>query len=181
MFVAICPERPTMKRQIDTKPKTSRDDRFDPLDRKLIHALIVDSRRPFLELAKEFKVSNATIHSRYRKLCDLGVIEGTHARVNLKALGFNLMAFIGIQVVQAGQHELVVSAVQKMPEVIETHYTTGRYSLLTKVIAKDMEDLYGFLTKKIQKIPSVAATETFMVLNSFIDREYDAVKVTRTQ
>ena len=128
-----------MKRQIDTKPKTSRDERFDPLDRKLIHALIVDSRRPFLELAKEFKFSNATIHSRYRKLWDLGVIEGTHARVNPKALGFNLMAFIGIQ------------AVQKMPEVIETHYTTGCYSLLTKVIAKDMEDLYGFLTKKSKK------------------------------
>ncbi len=168
-----------MKRQIDGNLKQTERDRFDPLDRKLIHALIVDSRKSFLELAKEFKVSNATIHARFRKLCDLGVIEGTHARVNLKALGFNLMAFIGIQVVQAGQHELVVQAVQKMPEVIETHYTTGRYSLLTKVIARDMDDLYSFLTKKIQRIPSVAATETFMVLNSFIDREYDAVKLTR--
>jgi len=168
-----------MKRQIDKKSKLIRNDNFDPLDRKLIHALIVDSRKPFLELAKEFKVSNATIHSRYRKLCEMGVIEGTHARVNLKALGFNLMAFIGIQVGQAGQHEHVVQAIQKMPEVIETHYTTGRYSLFTKVIARDMDDLYTFLAKKIQKIPSVAATETFMVLNSFIDREYDAVKLTR--
>ena len=168
-----------MKRQNVTSRKLNREDDIDVLDRKIIHALIVDSRRHFLELAKEFKVSNATVHSRYRKLCDMGVIEGTHARVNLKALGFNLIAFIGIQVVQAGQHEVVVAAVQKMPEVIETHYTTGRYSLLTKVIARDMDDLYGFLTKKIQKIPSVASTETFMVLNSFIDREYDAVKLVR--
>lgn len=170
-----------MARHIDTKSKLPRDSKFDPLDRKLIHALIVDARRPFLELAKEFKVSNATIHSRYRKLCELGVIEGTHARVNLKTLGFDLIAFIGIQVVQAGQHELVVQAIQKMPEVIETHYTTGRYSLLTKVIARDMDDLYLFLTKKIQKISSVASTETFMVLNSFIDREYDAVRLTRQE
>ena len=59
------------------------------------------------------------------------------------------MAFIGIQAVQAGQHELVVQSVQKIPDVIETHYTTGRYCLPTKVIAKDMEDLYEFLTKKI--------------------------------
>lgn len=168
-----------MNRQFDRKSKATVEQQFDSLDRKLIYALIVDARKPFLELAKEFKVSNATIHSRYRKLCDQGVIEGTHARVNLKSLGFNLMAFIGIQVVQAGQHDLVVQAIQKMPEVIETHYTTGRYSLFTKVIARDMDDLYSFLTKKIQRIPSVAATETFMVLNSFIDREFDAVKLTR--
>lgn len=168
-----------MKRQIDKNKQTLSPEMFDSLDRKLIHALIVDSRRPFLELAKEFKVSNATIHGRYRKLCEVGVIEGTHARVNLKALGFDMVAFIGIQVVQAGQHELVVQAIKKMPEVIETHYTTGRYSLLTKVVARDMAGLYEFLTSKIQKIPSVASTETFMVLNSFIDREYDAVKLTR--
>ncbi len=169
-----------MSRQIDKTRQTTTPEMFDALDRKLIHALIVDSRRSFLELAKEFKVSNATIHGRYRKLCELGVIAGTHARVNLKALGFDLVAFIGIQVVQAGQHDLVVQAIRKMPEVIETHYTTGRYSLLTKVIAKDMTALYDFLTSKIQKIPSVAATETFMVLNSFIDREYDAVKFTKS-
>ncbi len=151
----------------------------DVLDRKLIHALIVDARSSFLDLAKHFKVSNATIHARYKKLVNSGVIEGHHARVNLKALGFNLTAFIGIQVVQAGQHEDVVAAVRKLPEVLEVHYTTGRYSLLTKVIGRDMDDLYLFLTKKIQKIPSVASTETFMVLNSFVDREYDAVKLTR--
>lgn len=165
-----------MNQQIDTDTTT---EVMDALDRKLIHALIVDARCSFLDLAKRFKVSNATIHARYRKLRKSGVIEGHHARVNLKGLGFHLTAFIGIQVVQAGQHELVVAAVQKLPEVLEVHYTTGRYSLLTKVIARDMTALYEFLTKKIQKIPSVASTETFMVLNSFIDREFDATKLTR--
>jgi DNA-binding Lrp family transcriptional regulator len=77
-----------MKRQIDKRREASGAETFDSLDRKIIHALIVDSRQSFLELAREFKVSNATIHARYRKLCDLGVIEGTHAKVNLKALGF---------------------------------------------------------------------------------------------
>jgi Lrp/AsnC family transcriptional regulator for asnA, asnC and gidA len=158
---------------------SERDGEIDSLDRKLIHALIVDARSSFLELAKDFKVSNATIHARYKKLVRLGVIEGNHMRVNLKALGFNLTAFIGIQVVQAGQHEDVVAAVRKMPQVVEVHYTTGRYSLMAKVISKDMDDLYQFLTRKIQKLPSIASTETFMVLNSFIDREFEAVALTK--
>ena len=165
------------KRQIAKRTRANLQ--LDPLDRKILYSLITDGRASFLDLAKEFKVANATIHMRYRKLIENGVIEGIHAKVNLRSLGFLLTAFVGIEVMQAGQHEDVVSVIKRLPEVIEVHYTTGRYALLAKIVARDMDDLYLFLTKKIQSIAKVSSTETFMVLNSFVDREFDAVKLTK--
>jgi Lrp/AsnC family transcriptional regulator for asnA, asnC and gidA len=138
-----------------------------------------NGRAAFLDLSKKLKVSNATIHGRYKKLIEGGFIKGIHAQVDPKLLGFGLHAFVGIQIQQASQHDSVVSAVKKLSEVLEVHYTTGRYSLLTKIVAKDMDDLFLFMSKKLQVIPSITSTETFLVLHSYFDREMDASKLTR--
>ena len=81
------------------------------------------------------------------------------------------MAFIGIYLEKAGDNADVVRELKKIPEVIESHYTTGNWSILTKILCFDNENLMQILNKKIQTINGVSRTETYISLDQQIDRQ----------
>ena len=60
---------------------------------------------------------------------------------------------------------------KKKPEVTECHYTTGNWSIFIKILCKDNEHLMHLLNTKIQAIPGVSRTETFISLNQQIKRQ----------
>jgi len=57
------------------------DYEIDTLDRLILQALVEDARKPFLEIARELDVSGGTIHQRYNKLRDAGIVQGRRAVV----------------------------------------------------------------------------------------------------
>ncbi len=59
----------------------------------------------------------------------------------------------------------------KIPEIVECHFTTGPYTLLLKLYARDNEHLMDLLNNKIQMIPGVVGTETLISLDNSISRE----------
>ena len=65
----------------------------------------------------------------------------------------------------------VVNALEKIPEVVECHFTTGPYTLLIKVYAKDNQHLMELLNDKIQRIPGVTETETLISLEQSMNRQ----------
>ena len=65
----------------------------------------------------------------------------------------------------------VVAQLEKIPEVVECHFTTGPYTMLTKVYACDNEHLMELLNSKMQEIPGVTATETLISLEQSIKKE----------
>jgi Lrp/AsnC family transcriptional regulator for asnA, asnC and gidA len=65
----------------------------------------------------------------------------------------------------------VVNQLKEIPEILECHYTTGDWSVLTKLLCKDNEDLMEILTKKIQTIKGVSRTETYISLDQQINRQ----------
>ena len=156
------------------------DWQIDSLDRKILAALLEDARTPYLEIARKTKVAHGTIHSRISKMQKSGIISGNRIEVDYKKLGYNVHAMIGIKVTQAGQHKDVEKALQKLPEVTEVHYTTGSYSLLIKVSMRGMSELHEFLADRLQAITGVHATETFVILNSPVNRLLDFNKLDRT-
>jgi Lrp/AsnC family transcriptional regulator for asnA, asnC and gidA len=81
------------------------------------------------------------------------------------------MAFIGIYLEKAGDNADVVRELKKIPEVIESHYTTGNWSILTKILCVDNENLMQILNKKIQTINGVSRTETYISLDQQINRQ----------
>ncbi len=64
----------------------------------------------------------------------------------------------------------VVPELDKIPEVIECHFTTGPYTMLIKLFVRDNEHLMELLNKKIQMIPGVTGTETLISLDNSIYR-----------
>jgi Lrp/AsnC family transcriptional regulator for asnA, asnC and gidA len=132
---------------------------------------MADAKKTILEIAKNIGISGASIHQRLRKLEASGVIIGSKCIVNAKALNYNTMAYIGIYLDKAMSNPSAVSALKKIPEVLECHYTTGNWSILIKVLCKDNEHLMRLLNKEIQQIKGVSRTETFISLEQQIDRQ----------
>lgn len=144
---------------------------IDGIDKKILSALMEDARTPVLEIARGVGISGAAIHQRLRKLEKSGLISGSKFVINPKILGYTTMAFIGIYLDKAISNPEAVKQLQKIPEVLECHYTTGNWSIFIKILCKDNEHLMYLLNKEIQSIPGVSRTETFISLAQQIDRQ----------
>lgn len=145
--------------------------RIDGIDKVILKHLIEDARTPILSIAREIGVSGAAIHQRLRKLEAAGLIAGSKFVINPKALGFSTMGFVGIYLDSSSKFTSVIKRLKEIPEVIESHYTTGNYAVFIKVICKDNEHLMHVLNEKIQTIKGVVRTETFISLDQQIERQ----------
>ncbi|MBT8188406.1 MAG: AsnC family transcriptional regulator [Croceitalea sp.] len=145
--------------------------KVDGIDKKILRYLMEDARRPILEIARNIGISGAAIHQRLRKLEASGLIAGSKFVINPKVLGYTTMAYIGIFLDKAMANPQAVKALEKIPEVLECHYTTGNWSILIKVLCQDNEHLMQVLNKKIQQIEGVSRTETFISLDQQINRQ----------
>lgn len=144
---------------------------LDGIDKKILRYLMKDARTPILEISRNIGISGAAIHQRLRKLEASGVIDGSKFIINPKVLGYTTMAYIGIYLDKAMSNPRAVAALEKIPEVLECHYTTGNWSILIKVLCKDNEHLMQVLNKNIQQIEGISRTETFISLNQQINRQ----------
>jgi Lrp/AsnC family transcriptional regulator, regulator for asnA, asnC and gidA len=144
---------------------------IDGIDKEILRDLMVDARKPILQIANKIGISGAAIHQRLRKLEDAGVISGSKFIINNKVMGYKTMAFIGIYLDKASSNFEAVKELKKIPEVLECHYTTGNWSILVKIICRDNEHLMQLLNLKLQPIPGVSRTETFISLEQQIERQ----------
>ncbi|MDO1501805.1 Lrp/AsnC ligand binding domain-containing protein [Winogradskyella maritima] len=144
---------------------------IDGIDKKILRALMQDARTPILEIARNVGISGAAIHQRLRKLEKSKLLAGSKFVVNPKVLGYSTMAFVGVYLDKAVSNPEAVKQLQKIPEVIECHYTTGHWSIFLKILAKDNEHLMHVLNSNIQSITGVSRTETFISLQQQIDRQ----------
>ena len=146
---------------------------IDETDRKILSYLTKNARIPFLEIARECGISGAAIHQRVKKMEDSGVIEGSRFIVKPYALGFRICAFIGIELDNAHESKNVIKQLEKIPEIVECHFITGRYSFLLKVICNDHQHLMNILINELQNIPGIARTESFISLDQQIEKQID--------
>ncbi len=145
-------------------------EKIDELDRKILAIITRNARIPFKEVADMCGVSRAAIHQRVQKMFDNGVIVGSGYQVNPKMLGYQLCVYVGIILTKASMYKEVSTALENIPEVVESQFTLGTYSMLIKLYAKDDQHLMELLNAKIQEIPGVANTETLTALDQRINR-----------
>jgi Lrp/AsnC family transcriptional regulator for asnA, asnC and gidA len=148
---------------------------IDQTDKKILSYLLKDGKISNTVLASKLNLSPVAVFKRINKLKEAGIIKSTQIEIDLKKLGYNTCAFIGIQIALTGKnsHSKVFEAIKKIPEVIESHHVSGKYSLFIKVIAKDNEDLKNIIVNKIQSIEGVVGTETFISLERGFVRTVD--------
>ena len=148
---------------------------LDKLDMQIIHHMMEDAAISYAELGKKLFVSAGTIHVRIKKLQDAGVIKGTRYTVDLKQLGYDVIAFIGIYLKESSLYDSVARELHKMPEIVRLNYTTGNYSMFAEIACRDIGELKKVLHDQLQKIKGIERTETFISLEESFNR---TVKVT---
>ncbi|MDR3119540.1 MAG: Lrp/AsnC ligand binding domain-containing protein [Mediterranea sp.] len=146
-------------------------EKIDRLDRQILDIISQNARIPFKDVAIECGVSRAAIHQRVQRLIDMGVIVGSGYHVNPKSLGYSTCTYVGITLEKGSMYKDVVTQLKNIPEIVECHFTTGPYTMLTKVYASDNEHLMELLNNRMQEIPGVTATETLISLEQSIKRE----------
>lgn len=145
---------------------------IDKTDRQILNLLLQDASMSYAEIASKVFVSPATVHLRVKKMKEAGIVRGSRLWVVEHKLGFDITCFVGVFLEKSSYYESVVLALEKMPEVIEAHYTTGAYSLFIKVICRDTAHLRTFLYDHLQKLPGVQRTETLISLEERFNRPH---------
>lgn len=144
---------------------------IDKTDQKILSLLVKNARMPFLEIARICGVSGAAIHQRVKKLEANGVITGSRILVKPQALGLNVCAFMSVSLSEANKYPQVIEAFRKIPEIVECHFVTGKYTLMVKIYCLDNDHLMEVLLNTIQKIPYVQSTDTQISLEQAIERQ----------
>lgn len=146
-------------------------DRIDNLDRRILNIIMRNARIASKDVAVECGVSRAAIHQRIQRLIDMKVIVGSGYNVDPKMLGYNTCTYVGIKLEKGSLYREVVRELEAIPEVVECHFTTGPYSILIKVFARDNVHLMELLNDRIQHISGVTETETLISLEQSFARE----------
>ncbi len=143
---------------------------LDDIDLKILETIVHNARIPFKDVALEVGISRAAVHQRVNRMIDMEVITGSGYLIDPKKVDFRTCTYIGIFLEKGGTYADAVKQLEQIPEIVECHYTTGQYAIFIKVYAKDNEHLKNVLNAKIQKIPGIASTETFISLEETFKR-----------
>lgn len=146
-------------------------EKIDKLDQKILEIISCNARIPFKDVATVCGVSRAAIHQRVQRLIESGVIVGSGYYINPKCLGYSTCTYVGITLERGSMYRDAVKELNKIPEIVECHFTTGAYTMLVKLYAHDNEHLMRLLNDRIQQIPGVISTETLISLEQTINRE----------
>lgn len=155
-------------------------ERIDNLDKRILNIIMKNARIASKDVAIECGVSRAAIHQRIQRLIEMKVITGSGYTVNPKSLGYNTCTYVGLTLEKGSMYRKVVQELEKIPEVVECHFTTGPYSLLIKAYARDNQHLMELLNDQIQHIQGVSGTETLISLEQSMNRQI-YIKVDNTK
>ena len=134
-----------------------------------------DAEISYADLGKQFFVSGGTIHVRIKKLEELGIVQGKRLAVDLKLLGYDIIAFIGIYLEKSSLYDTVALALKNIPQVVRVNYTTGNYSMFVEIVCKDIQQLRFVLHDELQKIKGIERTETLISLEESFSRNVKIV------
>lgn len=143
---------------------------IDKLDLQILSILVQDAQIPYTEIGKKLVISGGTVHVRMNKLIAMGVVKGSHLDVDPSRLGYDICAFVGVFLEKGSLYNEIVKDLVEIPEITEIHYTTGRYSIFLKIICRNTKELRQVLNDKIQPIPNIQRTETFISLEESVIR-----------
>ena len=138
---------------------------LDYINCRILDVLSKNSALPFVELAKQIGISDATIHTRVRKLLTLGIIKKFTIFVDNDLLGYDHLAFINLKI-ERGRTEETTKNLMEIDEILEIHEIYDKFDLLIKIRSKNLDNLRDIIVNKILSINYVKETELMTVLRT---------------
>src|SRR5215212_7243124 len=144
---------------------------IDSTDKKILNILQENARTPNTEIARRVGLVPSAILERIRKLEERGVIQGYGVRLDGRALGLSLLAFVLVRTDELCGESEAANKLASLPEVLELHHIAGEDCFLVKVRTADTEALGRLLREQIGAIESVRSTRTTIVLHTTKETE----------
>jgi Lrp/AsnC family transcriptional regulator for asnA, asnC and gidA len=135
---------------------------LDNLDQEIVRFLQYNGRMPYTRIAKELGVSEGAVRSRVKRMVDEKLMQIV-GLVEPEAQGYHEAAMIGINV-QSNLTEAVSDEIAHLEEVRYLFQVGGEFDLFAEVYCTDRDEFVDFLNNKLQKIPGVLRTHSFMIL-----------------
>jgi len=143
---------------------------LDEINLRIIDILSRDASRPFVDIAKELEISDATVHLRVRRLVTAGIIRKFTITTDSRRLGYDHLAFMGINI-KEGLVDEVAARLSKFDEIMEIHEMHGRFDLLLKLRARNLDEMRDIVVNKIRKLPEITEVELTAVLKTIKEEQ----------
>ena len=145
--------------------------RLDEIDRKILAELQADGRMTNVELAKRVGISAPTCLRRVRTLEESGYIQGYHAKVDARELGFEVQvyAMVGLQSQAEADLSAFEARCRAWPLVRECHMLNGEVDFILKCVAPDLSTFQRFLTEELTAAENVGSVKTSLVIRGAKD------------
>ncbi|WP_219471887.1 Lrp/AsnC family transcriptional regulator [Nonomuraea rhizosphaerae] len=138
---------------------------IDHLDARLIALLAAEPRLGVLECSRRLGVARGTVQARLDRLAARGVIAGFGPDVSPAALGYDVTAFVSMEIRQVAGHDPVAHRLAHIPEVLEIHTITGGSDLMCRVVARTNADLQRVIDRMVE-VQGVLRTHSIIVLDT---------------
>ena len=145
--------------------------KLDEIDRKILAELQADGRMTNVDLAGKVGISAPPCLRRVRGLEEQGYIQGYHAEVNGRALGFEVQVFAMVGLVSQAEADLSAfeERCRNWPLVRECHMLNGEVDFILKCVAPDLSSFQSFLTGQLTAADNVASVKTSLVIRGAKD------------
>ena len=114
---------------------------LDDTDRTILRTLRQHPRASVTEIARRAGLARGTLYARLERMERDGVIVGWGPELDTRAAGYDVVAFVSLQIAQ-GAHDETIGALAEIDEVLEIHTITGDVDLLCKVVARSNDHLH---------------------------------------
>jgi Lrp/AsnC family leucine-responsive transcriptional regulator len=145
---------------------------MDNYDLKIVQELQSDGRLPWVELAERVNLSPSACQRRVAALRERGVITAFTARIDPRALGFDVEAFVAVRIERQNMAyaQAFREAVALLPEIQACHMLSGTDDFMLQVIATDLRAFGAFMQREILSLPGVKDATSSIVLEQIKDR-----------
>lgn len=141
--------------------------KLDAIDLRILKELQADGRITNVELSRRAKITAPPCLRRMRALEKAGLIQGYHAVLNGKALGYPVTGFIFVGLASQKDADLkhFEERVRSWPEVRECHMLSGEVDFLLKCVARDLSHFQDFVTETVTAERNVASVKSSLVIH----------------
>ena len=137
---------------------------LDAIDEKIIELLQENARISIKDIAAQVFLSSPAVTARIERLEKNGFVLGYHAQVNAEALGYQIKAFIHLDL-EPVQKEEFYPFIATIPNVIECNCVTGEYAMLIEVAFSNTTELDVF----INNLQHFGKTKTQIVFSTAVE------------
>ena len=145
---------------------------IDDTDRQILSLLKDNARIPAKRIAEKTFLSPTAIATRIERLEEEGYITGYHAHLNPEFLGFQVKAFINLEVDPVRKKEFY-PYIQSQLNVVECNCVTGDFSMLVEVLFPTTSDLDVF----INELQHFGRTKTLIVFSTSVEHRDSFIDV----